>query len=103
MKDILSEITRLRLERGWTEYDLAKNSGITQSTISSWYRKKQTPTIQSLDKICSGFGMTLSQFFNENDDCVFLSDDQRDMLDFWSSLAPKQRKAILELLKSIKD
>lgn len=40
MKDILKEITRLRLERNWTEYELAKKSGLAQSTISSWYRKK---------------------------------------------------------------
>ena len=52
MKDILAEITRLRLQRGWSEYDLAKNSGLTQSTISTWYRKNQTPTIQTLDKVC---------------------------------------------------
>ena len=62
MKDILKEITRLRLERNWTEYELAKKSGLAQSTISSWYRKKQTPSIQTLDKICKGFGITLSQF-----------------------------------------
>ena len=39
MKDILQEITRLRLERGWSEYELAQNSGLSQSTISTWYRK----------------------------------------------------------------
>ena len=41
MKDILQEITRLRLARGWSEYELAQNSGLTQSTISTWYRKRQ--------------------------------------------------------------
>lgn len=65
MKDILAEITRLRLQRGWSEYDLAKNSGLTQSTISTWYRKNQTPTIQTLDKVCRGFGITLSQFLTK--------------------------------------
>ena len=70
MIDILKEITRLRLERNWSEYELAKNSGLTQSTISTWYRKNQIPTIQTLDKICKGFGITLSQFFAEGDDAI---------------------------------
>ena len=35
MKDILSVITILRDERGWTEYQLAERSGLPQSTISS--------------------------------------------------------------------
>ncbi|WP_418710089.1 helix-turn-helix domain-containing protein, partial [Anaerotruncus massiliensis (ex Liu et al. 2021)] len=50
MIDILKEITKLRLARNWTEYDLSKHSGLSQSTISTWYRKGQTPTIQTLDK-----------------------------------------------------
>lgn len=62
MIDILKEITKLRLARNWTEYDLSKHSGLSQSTISTWYRKGQTPTIQTLDKVCKGFGITLSQF-----------------------------------------
>ena len=78
MKDILADITRLRLQRGWSEYDLAKNSGLTQSTISTWYRKNQTPTIKTLDKVCKGFGITLSQFFDEGGEAVSLTDDQRE-------------------------
>lgn len=64
MKNVLAEITRLRLERGWNEYELAKHCGLSQSTISTWYRKNQTPTIQTLDKVCKGLGISLSQFLN---------------------------------------
>lgn len=70
MKDVLQEITRLRLERNWSEYELAKHAGLSQSTISTWYRKNQVPTIQTLEKVCKGFGITLSQFFAEGDDLV---------------------------------
>lgn len=38
--DILKRITEMRIEKGWTEYELAERSELTQSTISSWYRKK---------------------------------------------------------------
>lgn len=38
--DILRKITEMRLEKGWTEYELAERAEHTQSTISSWYRKK---------------------------------------------------------------
>lgn len=65
MKNILDEIVRLRTERNWSEYTLAKNCGLSQSTIGGWYRSHQTPTIQTLDKICRGLGITLSQFFAE--------------------------------------
>jgi len=101
MKDVLQEITKLRLERGWTEYELAKNSGLTQSTISTWYRKGQTPTIQTLDKVCTGLGISLSQFFAEGTDAIVLTDEQKEMLDNWSALNKTQREIVLNLIKNM--
>lgn len=101
MKDILKEITRLREKRNWSEYDLAKHSGLTQSTISTWYRKNQVPTIQTLDKVCKGLGITLSQFFAEGDDPVYLTPAQRELLDDWSALTEEQQRLFQELFKNI--
>ena len=101
MKDILQEITRLRLERGWSEYELAQNSGLSQSTISTWYRKNQTPTIKTLDKVCIGLGISLSQFFAEGTDAIVLTEEQKEMLDNWSALNATQRKIVLELIKNM--
>lgn len=99
MKDILNEITRLRLERGWTEYELAKRSGLEQSTISTWYRKGQVPRLQTLEKVCLGLGITLSQFFAEGNDTISLTPTQRELLDHWSALEEDQKRIILDLLK----
>jgi len=101
MKNVLAEITRLRLERGWNEYELAKHCGLSQSTISTWYRKNQTPTIQTLDKVCKGFGITLSLFFAEGSDVVSLTPEQKDLLDNWSSLTGTQQELFLQLFKEI--
>lgn len=102
IKDILKEITRLRMARGWTEYELSVNSGIPQSTISTWYRKEQQPTIRSLDKICKGFDITLSQFFAEDDEKIKLSDEQKRLFNSWAALSPEQKAIIINLLESIK-
>ena len=102
MKNVLAEITRLRLERGWNEYELAKHCGLSQSTISTWYRKNQTPTIQTLDKVCKGLGISLSQFFAEWSDAVSLTPEQKDMLDNWSALNIQQKQIIRDLLKNMR-
>ena len=101
VRDVLEEITRLRIKRKWSEYDLAKHSGLSQSTISTWYRKKQIPTIQTLDKVCAGLGITLSQFFAEDDDAVHLTAQQRELLDNWSALSETQQELFMELFKNI--
>lgn len=101
IKNILDEIQRLRLARNWTEYELATRADLTQSTISTWYRKNQVPTLKSSEKICTGFGITLSQFFAEDDDAIQLTTEQRELLDCWSSLTPRQKELFLELFKTI--
>ena len=101
MKYVLKEITRMREKRKWSEYDLAKRSGLAQSTISTWYRKNQIPTIQTLDKVCHGLGITLSQFFAEGDDAVSLTPEQKELLDNWSALTETQQRLFIELFKII--
>lgn len=101
MIDILDRITSHRISRNWTEYQLAQKSGIPQSTISTWYRKKMLPTLSSLDKICRAFDMTLAQFLSENDGLTEITPDQRELLDKWELLSPIQKKAFLDLMDSI--
>lgn len=101
MKDVLDEIKRLREAYHWTEHDLAARAGIPQSTISTWYRKQQIPTILSLDKVCQGFGITLSQFFAEGGEAAPLSDAQRELLWRFAALPPAQQKIFLELFRNL--
>ena len=101
MKNILDEIIKLRQARNWSEYELAKNSGLSQSTISTWYLKNQTPTIHTLDKVCKGLGITLSQFFAEDQDAISLTEEQKRMLDVWCALSARKRQLVIELLNSL--
>ena len=101
MKGILAVITRLRLNRNWSEYQLAQHSGISQSTISTWYRKNQVPTIQTLEKVCLGFGITLSQFLANDDDAVSLTESQKELLDCWAALTETQQALFMQLFKNI--
>lgn len=101
MIDILGRITKHRMSRNWTEYQLAQQSGIPQSTISTWYRKQMLPTLSSLDKICRAFDMTMAQFLSENDGLTEITPDQRDLLSKWELLTSAQKNAFLNLMESI--
>ena len=100
MINILEKIMNFRQERNWTEYQLAEKSGLPQSTISSWYRKNQIPSVQSLEKIYSAFNITLSQFFSETN-LIELSESQSQLIHKFNRLNQNQQKAILDLLSTI--
>lgn len=98
--DILGRIEKERLSRDWSEYTLAKNSGITPSTISTWYRKDLQPSISSIEKICKGLDISLSQFFSSQEQCVNLTNSQSEILEIWKYLNTSQKATIIEMIKS---
>ncbi len=102
MIDVLTRITEMRKERHWTEYQLAEKSGLTQSTISSWYRKGMLPTIPSLLKICDAFGISVSQFFlDDSSQTVLLNERQAALLAASDKLNAEQYDALLCFIKTL--
>lgn len=67
MKDfyVLDHIRKLLQERHMTVYKLAKLSGIPHSSLNSMLKGRHIPSLNNLIKICNGFDMPLSQFFEE--------------------------------------
>lgn len=100
--DILRKIVELRLEKGWTEYELAERSELPQSTISSWYRKNLIPSIPSLEHICDAFGITLSQLFQEGE-CFSetISQEQMNILKRWNRMTKAQQKKLADFLDAM--
>ncbi len=102
--DVLERITTYRKERNWTEYQLAEKSGLTQSTISAWYRKNMLPSIPSLERICKAFNITLAQFFAENLSewsFNFLTEEQQNLVYEWNRLEENQQNALISFLKTL--
>lgn len=100
--NVLAKIERLRNERGWTNYRLAKEAGLQQSTIFSMFKKNNTPTIPTLEAICDAFGLTLSEFFADGNVPTDLTEDQKLMLQNWNMLSDKQQKILFDLIKNMK-
>ena len=65
--DTHSRLRQLLEERGWTEYRLAKKCGLSQSTLANIFKRNTMPSVATLEAVCRGFGITLSQFFAEEE------------------------------------
>ncbi len=95
--DTHARLRQLLEERGWTEYRLSKACGLSQSTIGNVFRRNTVPSVTTLETICNGFGITLSQFFSEGD-MVELTPDTRELFARWVALTPEQKAATLQML-----
>ena len=92
---ILEKIEMLRKEKGWSINYLAMESGLTQSTLNNLYSRNTEPKISTLRAICGAFGITLSDFFREEE-----NDDE--LLRRIKCLSPENKKALLQLVKNLK-
>lgn len=100
--DTLQRIQQLMEQRGWTEYRLAKESDLPLSTVTNMFRRKTAPTIPTLETICAGFGISLSQFFAQEEHLVELTDEQLGMFQQWTALTKRQKELIAELIENMK-
>lgn len=99
--DTLERIKYHMQIRNWSEYRLAKESGLSQSTIANLFRRNTLPSIPTLEIICSSFGITLSQFFSKDENNTLLSEEQIELLKAWSVLSAKKRKALMNLMNEM--
>lgn len=98
--DVLVRLQKLLEDRGWTEYRLSKECGLSQSTIGNIFRRNTVPSLDSLEKICASFGITLSQFFADND-MIELTPDLKVIFEKWKLLSPAQKEALLQMVNAM--
>ena len=97
--DAQKRLQELLDSKGWTAYRLAKKCNLSESTLANIFRRNTMPSISTLEAICEGLGISLAQFFSEND-MVELTPELKELLDAWQPLTPEQRAAILQVAKS---
>ena len=69
--DVTSKIKQILKQRGWSAYRLAKESGLSESTIANIIKRNE------------------------------VTPKTRELIDCWSGLSEKQRDAALLLLKNM--
>ena len=101
--DVTGRIKELCHSRSWSYYKLAKASGIPYSTLNTMLHKTNAPSIPTIERICQGLGITLSQFFDTNDETATLSEDQRQLLSVWDTLDQKSKSLALTYMEGLRD
>ena len=99
--DIHARLKSLMNDRGWTEYRLAKECGLSESTIANIFRRNCTPSFSTLETICSALGITMAQFFSEGE-MIELTPDIKLLFENYIGLTSEQKKAVMQLIKTIK-
>lgn len=96
--NVNEKIVSLCNDRGWSIYELSIQSGITQSSLNSMLHRGNPPKIENLKCICDAFGITLSQFFLDDEQAEILSPKEKMLVSSFRKLSDKKQNALLDLI-----
>lgn len=99
--NIQDRLHQLMCERNWTNYKLAKKSGLSETTVINLFKRNNAPTFSTLEAICFAFGITLVQFFTEGNEGIPLTEEEKMLLIKWSTLTEKQKDILFEVIRNI--
>ena len=92
--EVANRIKELREAKKMTQNALANAAGVSPTYIYQLERGEKSPTVEYLDHICWGLGLTLKEFFdypNEEENNTFRL----------ASLSLSQRQLLVAFLKSL--
>lgn len=96
---VIKRISDMLKQRNWTIYRLAKESGLSYSSLNNLFVRNTMPTISTLMKICEGLNISMSEFFEEDtpscSEVDTLTCDERELLDKYRRLG-KYDKSLLQ-------
>ena len=96
---INKKILKMCEERNWSTYMLAQKADITHSTLNSSINRDTPPKIDTLERICEAFGITLAQFFVDDEQVEFLNQTEKKLISLFRKLPKNKQHALLDMLE----
>ena len=102
--DVLDRIQFFLDFKHWSLYKLAKESGVPYSSLNNIFIRKTCPTIITLEKICNGLGITMSDFFDLHalpPHTESITTEEQEILNAYKSLSSKDKELLQAYLRGL--
>lgn len=99
--DVMQKLNKLRLERNLSVYRLAELSGINQSTLANSFSRGTVPSIKHLELLCDTLGISLAQFFTEDEVPTPLTPQETKFIHNYRRLPDSIKASIANIVNDI--
>ena len=99
--DVLKRINELRLAKNWSVYRLSVEADLPQSTITNMINRETLPSLTTLEAICKALGISMSDFFREEDGNDRVGYDELEK--YFNQLPDETKEAVYNLIKNISE
>ena len=101
--NVANRVQELCKARSWSLYRLAHEADMPYSTLNTVLYKTVSPSLVSIEKLCNGFGITLSQFFSEENEQAKLTADERACLSRWAQIGSEDKRLVFAYMQALID
>lgn len=105
---VLAKIKHYCEIRGLSIYKLAKYSDIPYSSLNNIFVRNTEPTVPTLQKICNGLGISMSEFFDDTPPKAeatarydWISKDEQWLVETYRKLPADDRKILKAYMRGL--
>lgn len=95
------QVRSLRKARKWTQEDLSDRSGLSADTIRRLEHGSFSPSLETLNKLCSGLNMQLSSFFEAAE--LGAQNEGQEIRDLLLTRSPRELTLAARVLRALFD
>ena len=99
---IAERIDYLRIQNDYSLRELAKRSGISHNSLFSIIQGKTVPNIYTLNNICSALHISLSDFFDFDDEVIRLRGKENILIKIYREVSPMSQDTLIKVAKCMK-
>ncbi len=95
--EVLGRIREFLELNHWSIYKLAQASGVPYSSLNNCFLRNTCPTISTLEKLCIGLNINLSDFFDYKKNPLrdaSLSEDEQNLLSAYRRLSIRDKELL---------
>lgn len=99
--DIGTRLRSIRKSKELSVYRLADLTDISQNHIHRIEKGQSETTIPTLEKLLKPLGVSFSEFFSDSFDVLYVSEDERELVQEFRRLNDARKETILRLIHQL--
>lgn len=97
--DLPQKLTKLREQREVSVYRLSKDTYISENYIHKIEKGKSQPSVLVLETLLKRLGVTLAEFFNEDEDVLYPTAFEQKLIEKIRLLDEEKAEAVLHIVE----
>lgn len=95
--EVGKKLHKLREDKKMSMYRLTQLTGVSGHHIKGIEEGTRQPTIETLNRLAVALGSSLTEMFNDDTECTYLTENERHLIENFRRLSDEKAEALLNM------